>query len=133
MVTSKMPARVPIRAKPHRGHARRINDTPHALLPCRLKQCPRALDIRSVHLLRIAHPQPVIGRHMKHDFAASDCLLNRSRIAQIPDHALRIQIRNIPQIARSPHQQPQLSSLGSQSASHMTAQKPVAPVTKAFN
>ena len=73
--------------------------------------------------LGIAHPQPVVRRNVKYDVAAGKRLLNRSRVAQVAGHPLRIQALNVAQIAGRPHQQPQLGSLFRQNARNMTAQK----------
>ena len=121
-----------IRSESHRRHTRRVHHAPHTLLPRRFEQRARALDIRAIHLLRIAHPQPVIGRHVKHNLAAGKRLLNRSRVAQIAGNPIGLQILNIPQIAGRPHQQPQLRSLFRQNASYMTAQESRSAGDKSF-
>src|ERR1700692_4507433 len=64
---------------------------------------------------------------MKNNVAAGERLLNRCRIAQIADHPATpssgVKICNIAQIARRPHQKPQLSSLLRQNARNVTTQK----------
>ena len=111
------------RDEAHSSHARRVHHPPHTLFPRRFKQRARALDIRAIHLVRITHPQTVVRRHVKHHIAASKRLLDRSRVAQIADRSIRVQAVQVAQIARRPHQQPQLGSLFRQHARNMTTQK----------
>ena len=112
-----------VRDKSHGRDTRRVNNTPYALLPRCLEQRTRALDIRAIHLVGIAHPQPVVGRHVKYNFATGQRFLNRSRVAQVTHNSIGVQILNVAQIARRPHQQPQPGSLFRQDARNMTAQK----------
>src|SRR5581483_818372 len=51
--------------EPHRRHARRVHHTPHAVSLRSFQQPTGAVHIGSVHLLRIANPQPVIGRDVE--------------------------------------------------------------------
>jgi hypothetical protein len=60
---------------------------------------------------------------VKYDVAAGKRLLNRSRIPQVANYSICVQPVKVAQIARRPHQQPQLGSLFRQNARNMTAQK----------
>src|SRR5208282_3067509 len=95
----------------------------NTLFPSRLEHGARALDIRAIHRVGIAHPQPVVSGNMKNDVTARQRLLQRGRVAQIADDAIRMQALKVAQSARRPHQQPQLGSLFRQNARNMTAQK----------
>ncbi len=60
---------------------------------------------------RIAHPEPVVGRHVKNGIAARHGFFERSGIAQIAGSSLGLESFQISQIARRTHQQPQLRAL----------------------
>jgi hypothetical protein len=60
---------------------------------------------------------------MKYNIATGERFPNRSRVAQVAHNSIGVQILNVAQIARGPHQQPQLSTLFRQNARNMTAQK----------
>src|SRR6267378_1118548 len=89
----------------------------------RTEQGTRALNIRAVHLVGIANPQPVVRSNVKDNVAARKRLLNRRSVAQVADHPISVQIANVAQVACGPHQQPQVGSLFGQDACNMTAQK----------
>ncbi len=114
---------MPVRSESHGRHARGVNHAPHPALPRRFQNRPRAFNIRAIHLLRIANPEPVVGGDVKHHLATRHRFLQRSRVAQVPGHPLRLQILNIPEIAAGADQQPQIGSLLGQDAGHMAAHK----------
>src|SRR5208283_3847554 len=61
----------------HGGYARRVHHRTNSILAGRIKNGPRTLHIRAIHLIWIAQPQPVIGSHMKNRVAAGHRLLDR--------------------------------------------------------
>jgi len=96
------------------------------LFPRRFEQGTRALDIRAIHLVGIAHPQPIVRRNLKDDVATGKRLRNRRRVAQVAHYSisiLQVGVIKVAQVAGGPHQKPQLGSLFRQDARNMTPQK----------
>ncbi len=112
-----------VRSEAHGRNTRRVHHAPHTLFPRRFEQGTRALNIRAVHLARIAHPQPVLRRNVKYNIATGKHLRNRPCVAQVADNAITLQVVNVAKVAGRPNQQPQLGSLFRQDARNMTPQK----------
>jgi hypothetical protein len=64
---------------------------------------------------------------VEHNLASGKRLLNRCRITQIASHSFGAKVSNVAQIARWPHQKPQVGSMFSQHPRNMTSQKSSSP------
>ena len=115
--------RMPVAGESHGRNAGGVDHASHAILPRRFQNRPRAVDVGPVHLRRIAHPEPVVGRHVKHGIASRHGFFEGSSIAQIPGCGLRLETLQIVQIASWTDQQPQVRALIGKNAGNMGAQK----------
>ena len=84
----------------HRRDAGGVDDALDANLTRQLQQLACAIDVGGIHLFRIAHPQPVVGRYMNQSIAAS-----QAQIAASPARGDRP--------SPSPRQCPQANPAGS--------------------
>jgi hypothetical protein len=100
-----------------------MHHSPHSVPAGSLQNGSCALNVGPVHLLGIAHPEPVIGGYVKHGVASRDRLFDRGRITEVSDHPLGVQALNVLGITASPNQQPQIGALLGQNAGHVTANK----------
>src|SRR5579859_2315506 len=112
-----------VRSKSHGCNARSVNDATYAILPRSFQNRARAIHIRSIHLLRIAQPEAVVGGDVKYRVASKHSLLQRRRIAQVAGRSFGVQSFKIFQIAARADKQAQLRSLPSENASDMRAEK----------
>ncbi len=79
---------MPVLVEADGGHARSVDHAPHANLAGGVKNCPRALYVRAIHLLWIAHPEAVVGGHVEDRLAARHCFFERRRVAEIAGRGL---------------------------------------------
>ena len=104
-------------------HARSVHHTAHPAFPRRFQNRASAVHVGAIHLVRIAYPQPVVGRHVKNRIAASHRFFQRRRIAQIAGGSLCLEPLEIARIAAGTHQQSKVRSLLAQNPSHVGAEK----------
>src|SRR5450432_3948792 len=112
---------MPVRLEPHSRNAGGVNYASYFVLAGRLQNSLSAFDIRAIHLLRIANPQPIVRGDVKHHIASRHGFLQRRRIAQISNHPLGAQFLNIPEVAAGADQESKIGALRGQSPGHVTA------------
>src|SRR5580698_1384500 len=59
-----------VAGEPDGRNARRVNNTPDAILPCSFKKRSRSFDVRAIHFVWILDPEAVIGCNVKYRIAA---------------------------------------------------------------
>src|SRR5260370_5249963 len=108
-------------SKAHGRDRPAIGPSTHATFLCGVNDCASAFDVGFVHLVRIAHPQAIIGGHVEHKLTARHGVLERSWITQVAACYFSAQLSNVFRSARRAHQQAQPSAALRQSAGHVAA------------
>jgi hypothetical protein len=93
------------------------------ILSCGFKQSPRPFHIGPVHFVGIPHPEPVVGRHMKHGIAAGHGPFERGDITQIAGCRLSLESLKVSQVAGRANEETQVGALIGQNARDMGAEK----------
>src|SRR5579863_405949 len=114
---------IPVTSESHRSDARGVNHAPDAVLARRFENSARALDVGTVHFVRIAHPEAVIGGDVKYGVAAGDGFVERGRSAEVAGGGFGVESFEIFQIAGRAYKQAELCALARQDASNVGAEE----------
>ena len=90
---------------------RGVHHGTNAVLARGLENRASAFDIRAIHFRGIAQPEPVVGGHVKHHFAARHRLFERGGIAKIAGGGFGLQALDILQVAGGAYEQAEVGSL----------------------
>ena len=112
---------MPIRLESHGGDARGINHAAYLVFAGRLQNRLGASHVGAIHLIRIAHPQPIVGGYVKYHIASRHGFLQGRSVAQVANHSIGPQLLNISEVAAGTDQKPKVCAFRGQSASHVTA------------